>query len=486
MEILDSVTVGSSGGGVPSMLGFFGSSFDGANDSVRRGAAEWSAWDERCELDTFEHGVLTGRIRWLTENVGFAKSIINGIATLRGHVTPYAATEDDDWNDLVDAYVLEKGGNALTFDNAGKFDLFTIQETLSLHQLVEGDHATIFTGDDAGNPLFQFVTSQNLVNPSGSAPAGLEWINGVLVNNAGKHMGYNFRGRKSGDDHKVPARDVALFCQYGRTAGVRALPPLAHAVNHAVDITEIWADLKHGIKAANLFGFAISGGRGASKGAQAGVTAKLLNKKVTVGGQEIEVEEVDGGGRALHLNEGAQVTTLSDARPHSNQTDFINMLIGDICAGTKYPPEVLYSLGSHTSPEMRFIMARAKKRVHADRMMLDRWVCRVRAYMIAKGIENGDLPRPRANFAWWKCVTMGQADPTIDRAKDKQDWEAVLAGGMSMQVFCAERGIYWKDHLGQLVKLRQYFATQFPDEDINHFFKFADGALATAEDFRQG
>lgn len=436
-----------------------GSGFDAANKSSKRGYVQWSAVDSWDDLEEWDRLELYKGSRWLTENVGSAKNLVLGISTMIGSLRRLSITGDADLDERIDDYLMERFGEALSFDVAGKFDFYGGQEMLNRHRLVEGDHCTILTESEAGEAMYQFLESTQLENPGRKAPGNYRWRDGVLLNPNGLRVAYSFRQPGKKVKHKIiPARDVVMFGEPQRCGHHRAIPPLAHAITNLIDVTEIRSDVKHAIKTSGLFGAIISGDTAAGgANPNAGAFSKLKGVKGP-DGEEMKYEQVNegSGGGIFRTGANAKVDVIKEARPHQNQRDLMDDLIRDAYAGMGYPPEVLWHLSSNTGPEVRSMMARCKQKVASDRRLLHKYIERISTYAIAKGIRAGKLPRPKAGLKWWKCETVAQADPTIDRSRDRDEWELVQKRGKSAQRFFGERGEHWKDQVHAWIELEEH------------------------------
>lgn len=430
----------------------FGSAYDGANWSERRGHVDWTTLDTRLELDAFSRDELVRRVRWLTKNVGFIKGIVNGLSDLVGYLMPQARTGDAEWNAAAEVNYHARAGAPLVFDSSGKFDVFDAQLLQTRTWLRDGELITALTETPTGGARVAFYESHRLANPE---KAGESWLDGVQANEMGRHVRYGITTRKGGVK-QLDARDVIYFGDWESCGHHRSVPPLAHAVNHAVDITEVWADTKHAIKTAGLFGAYITNQDEKASRERAGLGHNLVAKKNTEGDvfNSAEVWAGGGGGGVPELQRGKDLRILHDARPHPNIRDLIRDLIRDIALGVKCPPEIVWELSGLTGPGVRFLLERLERWIEGRQKPLRAWAQRHWIYHVAKEMKAGRL-RPCRDETWWKVAWIGQKSMTIDRSRDKDQLDLYEGGMTTLSDYYAQRGKDWEDQIRQKILERK-------------------------------
>jgi TusA-related sulfurtransferase len=333
----------------------------------------------------------------------------------------------------------------MNFDRAGKFNFRSAQRMLQIKKRVDGDILTVLTTNDAGTaPAVAFYEAHQLANPENGGEA---WQDGVKIGKGGVHLAYGLKG----DDDKVtvvPAGSVIYFGAFDSPGHPRAISPFAHAVNHSIDITEIRADTKHGIKAAAQVGLQAYSDTQAQQGkAQQGMPG-VLKKEVVRGGTNADGEEEKwvvqtrkayGGGALADLPPGKKLEVLHDARPSTNQMQFMDELIRDISVGFGLPPEVIWKMINLTGPGVRFIMDYAGRWIEDEQAQLEEWAERVWLYFTAWEIVHGNLELPKkadkkgAESDWMEVEFLPQRDLTIDRGKDGKLQLEILDRGLGTE-----------------------------------------------------
>ena len=227
------------------------SGYDGANWSESRGHLWWPTLDPRLELDSFSREEIVRRIHALKANVGLVRGLIRNSADLIGWQTPQAISDDEEWTNLAEERFRDCCYEAAAFDVAGQFDFEDAQPMLMRDALTNGDVITILTKWPDGAPRFAFYSSSQLANPEDCGPA---WRDGIQFSSVGRHLAYGLRNSTTGKVAIFPASAVIYFGEFDAPGEDRPVPPLAHAVNHVHDISEIFGFTKQGIKAASLLG----------------------------------------------------------------------------------------------------------------------------------------------------------------------------------------------------------------------------------------
>lgn len=447
----------------PSML----SGYSGANFSTRRGKLWWPTLDTRRELDSFSRDEILRRVRWLRANVGVVKGFIKNGAMLVGYLTPSAETKDAEWNALANANFRQRAGSKELFDVAGKFNFFTAQSMLMRSALTDGDHLTALTSNPYGGAAFAFYEAHQLRQPKGAKDK--RWKDGILTSPAGRHLLYGVGDAERVD--AVAARDAIYFGQFERSGHHRAHPPLAHAVNHALDITETWGDVKSALKINGLSGLArtqkLEHDFGRDEGMVGQVNRRLI-KKSDGTTSEYKTEEVFAGGQIPKLAPGEDLKVISDPRPHQNHRDFTGDLMRDMSNGYGLPLELTWQIANLNSAGVRYVLDVADRWIKDWQLELTIWCHRVWAFHIAKEIKAGRLPLPQ-DENWLHAVSWTpRRNLTIDRGKEsKMRLDEIDAGCGTWSDFYREMdGSDWRPKIRQRIAEKKFAMEECEREEI--------------------
>jgi capsid protein len=430
------------------------SGYDGANWSEARGDVWWPTLDARLELDSFSREELLRRIHWLKANFGFIRGLIRNSADLIGWQTPQSQSGDPEWQDESEEYFRDCTGEAAAFDVAGKFDFDDAQPMLMRESLTNGDMLTVLTKWPDGSPRVAFYGTSQLENPPDCGPS---WRGGIQFTSSGRHMAYGIRDSLTGKVAVIPAGSCIYFGEFDSPGEDRPVPPLAHGVNHAHDITEVFAFTKQGIKSASLLGAVREQKENAKPRAKQGLTGTSRVVK-DANGNRFKVADVWSGAQIPELDPGETIKLLHDERPSQNVMDFIRTLIRDIAIGWGLPPEVVWEMLRMTGPGVRFVMDVADRWIKCRQKRHKSWGKRVWRYVIACGIQNGDLRMPKKDpktgrEKWWAVSFTSQRNLTIDRGQvSRAKLDELSAGVSTLSDWEEMDGRDWKDRGKQRIR----------------------------------
>ena len=446
------------------------SGYDAANFSEARGQIWWPTLDTRQELDSFSRTEILRRIHWLKANFGFVKGLVRNSADLIGWQTPQAQSGDEPWDDLAEGYFRDCCLEAAAFDVAGKFDFEDAQPMLMREALTNGDVLTVLTKWPDGSPRVAFYSTSQLANPKNPAKS---WRDGIQISATGRHVAYGIRDSATGDVSVVPAGSCIYFGEFDTPGEDRPVPPLAHAVNHALDITEVFAFTKQGIKSASLLGAVREQKENATPRARQGLTG--APRTVTdADGRRFKVADVWSGSQIPQLDPGETIKLLHDERPSANVMDFIRTLIRDVAIGWGLPPEVVWEMLRMTGPGVRFVMDVADRWIKCRQKRHRIWARRVWRYVIACGIQSGSLPMPAVDPAlgrsrWWSVSFTSQRNLTIDRGQvSRAKLDELSAGVTTLAAWEEMDGMDWKDRGQQRIREVAWLKKQCEEQGLTY------------------
>lgn len=425
------------------------SGFQGAQYNLQRGQIFWPTLETRDEIDSFSHQELIRRIRWFYANVGFIKGFIKNAATLVGSLRPQSLVEGE-WGDKAEKAFWRVAKNASVFDRAGKYNFLTAQKMLTRQSLRDGDVLTVLTESNASKAaMFAFYEAHQIRNPKKDATP--EWQSGVLVNEEGRHTYYALANGKT-DAVPVPADRCIYFGEFESVGNRRAIPPLAHAVNHGQDIVETWANVKAAIKAASLFAVVRERDATSTQKSQAGMPGAILKTANPQAPGEFNAAEVWGNGQIPQLPPGEKMSVLHDKRPSPEQQAFTETLLTDIASGFGLPLEIIWKINELKSSGVRFVMEVASLWIQHRQEMLEAWCRRVWIYVLAKEMKAGRLEYPPDGIAWWEVDFVPMRDITIDRGREgRMKMDEVQSGLATFSSYHREKGEDWKEAAKQRV-----------------------------------
>lgn len=441
----------------------FLSGYDGANFTERRGNV-WMTTNTRHELDSFSRSEISRRIHWLYINVGFFRGFINNGADLIGTQMPQPQNSDEEWCVLAKQRFHDIAGTAEAFDVAGKFDYHDAQLMLSRGHLKDGDVITALTESESGAGRVAFYEAHQLESPEKAGPG---WDDGVY-SQRGRHLAYGIRDNESGKTAVFSSRDIIYLGEFDCPGHHRAVPKMAHAVNHSLDITEIWADWKSGVKTSALFGAVIERPGTATQPAPKAGLPGTLGTATAPDGSTFSRSQVWGDGTAIsRLNPGETMKVVTDGRPHQNQQDLVENLMLDMATGYGLPLEVIWKMFRLTGPGVRFVMDRAGIWIKQRQKLLRRWCRRIWVYIIAKEIKAGRLRMPK-DGRWWAVKFIAQRNLTIDRSKESRQRQDAIDQALGTYEDWYEEfdGADWRTKLRQRVIEEKFLMAECEEHEV--------------------
>jgi hypothetical protein len=429
------------------------SGFDGANWSSRRGYVYYPTLNTEREVPTWTRLEMTKRSRWLRRNVGFAKRCTKGAAHMVGWLSPRASTDDREWNTLSETAWERGAGSALSFDRSARWNVYSYQPLITESRLGDGDIATVLTSSQTGRAMVATYESHQI----GNATTDLlqdQWRDGirVIADRAVQMRLLDPEDYSSFTD--VNAQDYILHADYLSVGHRRGVTGLHHALNNLLDTTEIWSDVKLGIKLSNRIGYYIAKQAMTGGNAPKGMGGKQTLGQTDIGGDPVIIENVYRGGKMLSLNAGEEIKQLLDQRPHPNSRDFLEDLNRDIAWGLGLAPDVLWNIAKLGGASVRYVLADAQVWIEAQQQLLvDQFLQRFWVYFISKEIKAGRLRPPTDPDWFYKIGWQPQAKLTVDISRDgKLSIDLHRAGLLTAKRWFGQQGLDDEQEIRQYVR----------------------------------
>lgn len=435
--------------------------FDAANYSTKRG------WIDHLPLDTSKEATggtlrtLLQKSRWLCANNGYAGFVVEGLSRLIGYHSIQPATTDKKWNRIAEAAWKNRAKMPSVFDRAGKLNHATWQLALSRRRLRDGDCLDVLMQADSGAAMILPYEAHQIGNGQNGMDIPANLKDGVWVDKFGRHMAY--RLVDPADQMKfanVDATSAIYYADQTNTGRHRAVPPLAHAINDLLDITETFGDMKMGVKLRHYLGvFRKRQHQGAGPmGLFTEPTPTAIadsNSTTTVGGTTttqrnlVNLEDAQATGGVAGLAAGEDLGTISLDSPGPNEQAFIKMLLEKIALGLGLPPSVVFMLAGLTGPEVRLHMGLLARWTEVEMLRLLIAAQKHYFYWLACEFQRGALPFPDDD-QWWMAIYVPQADLSIDRGREgRLALEELRVGANSLGKIWEQKGCDWEDQIEQ-------------------------------------
>jgi capsid protein len=439
--------------------GSSGSGYTAADQSTGRGYVFFPNIDSKTNVSQYVRSEVSRKARWLEANVGLARHFANTLPRMAGPLIPQPATSDTEWNKIALEYFNRTQGSRLVHDQGGMENFSTRQKTILKRGLVDGDCFIGLTTTTTGTARTVFYEAPQV--GSGTKQLAQDgWFDGVQTDRYGKKQAYSILepGNYSREAQVIRA-DKILHCgRFESPQSPRGLTGFIHAINNMLDLREIDNDTKRGIKAGNIVGFYVTNqilnnidAAPAAGKYNTKPDYRAINTATVADPKPIKFEALtEGGGAMLTLNQGQDLKTVNDSRPHQNQMDFKSYLVHDIAAGFSMPVESMWSISGISGPAVRFIMRMAEKTLKEMRSNLIEQFCQPYwVYAIALAQKSGAIPYCK-DTNWWKCSWIAPSALTIDAGRDSlSGMKELREGGTTYQDWYGEDGDDWRKQFEQ-------------------------------------
>lgn len=409
-----------------------GASISGNNQITIGGRAQ----DYNFDLDEWTMENLTTISRALYDNVGFIHGAVNENAryTVGEGIIPLSNAEDQiiaaEHNEYFDAWCKIP-------EVTQQWDFRKVMEITSKAVDVDGVVGFVLTETPSGFPQIQAIAGHRIRSEQGND----EYCNGVKLSSLGRPVAFSIRstGIEGWTYTRIPASSFVLVADVDRFGGVISPSALTPAIVNLRDKKDILTYEKLGVKIGSALGVKLK----TANTNQSGPGLFGIQETVTDSTGAAKVFETISGGAIVQLGHGDDIETFSSTRPSAAFTGFLAYLDRDVAAGLDLPVEFIWDPTALGGTAQRFVMVKAQKRFEERQRMLKRPIETIRNYVIAKGIDRGDI---RPAKGWYKVRWQMPSKISVDVGREAQsNREDFFAGLRTMQEDFGERGINWKD-----------------------------------------
>lgn len=439
--------------------------YNAADQSTMRGFVYFPQLDTRRELTSYTRTEILRRVRWLDANVGFAGRIINGIPRMVAGtglmVRP--STADREWNGERRALYEQRNGTASAFDVGRRWDIYSSQRGTLRCRYRDGDIGGAFVRTPAGLGQVAFFESHRINSGRVSADEINRIFDGVLVDRNNAAVAY----RITGDDDSqvdIPASAFFYLGDYS-SPGKHRTPSILHrACTHMLDITEINAATKKGIKISNQIGYYL-GQAATQAGGGIPPMGEGANPKQQIelaDGTKRTIEQLlTQGGEIPGLPPGVEIKQLLDERPHPNSAEFLKSLARDISWGVDLAPEILWDIAALGGANIRYVMADAQSFVDVEQQnLVDSYLARHYIWDTALEIASGRIRKP-SDPQWMKHAVITPARWTVDRGRDgKLHLEELRSGALTFRRYLGWQGLDFEEEAASWLDEMQFWAAE--------------------------
>lgn len=439
--------------------------FMGAADAPHRTSTAGMPTDSRREITYHSRMQLIKKSRWLYNNMGLIRRMVNGIArysvgTGIGHIP---MTPNEAFNQQLDTYFEDWAGSHVLCDVRRKLSFWRMQKHVLRAMFKDGDtfalkapapDEILATGVQVlGRPRLQWIETQTIGNLGSSLydrdPEG--FVEGVRLDPYGAAVEYSqlldppinqpiFAPQTR---RIVPQEAVLHVYDPERATQIRGLPWIYHGENSALDILDLTALEKHAAKLHAAMAAAI---KKKSADAGKGVTGDLVKQRQAsgTGGKTrvVAFENFASGAGILQLGLDEEFQLFTSTRPSMTFSGFIDYLVRDIAWGFGVSPEFIWAVAGLQGPNTRVILEDAKWLFEEVQDLIVNLFCQpVYMWVIARGIERGEIVVPADVLDPYACAWQGPAKITVDQGKEGTlELERLKNGCGTWEEYWAARG----------------------------------------------
>jgi hypothetical protein len=358
---------------------------------------------------------------------------------------PHFTGSNRKWGEIAENWLLNQW--YLTCDGRGEiFDFTTNLWIDSIALDVVGDSLMILYKTDDGYPQIKilpgvFITNNNEKEIKQGLFKGKRLVNGCVLNDENRVIGYQLQGIDEGFYYYVSTFDCQLLYEPVWHNQYRGVPKLATAILDWADLQDVDQYLKRALKLDSSIGLIKKTETGPN------FTEDIFGQPISTP-SSVAMEYLSGG-EIYYLNPrlGETLEPFTSNRPHPNQSDFIYRIERRAILALDWFPDLLdpSRIGGAST---RLIQDQARAVIKRRQKTLRKRALRAVRYAIAVAIKNGLLPQNDEDWYMWDFDM--PALLTVDAGYDAEaDLNALRLGLTTEAAINAKYGKNWIDTRNQ-------------------------------------
>lgn len=464
----------------------FDGGYIGARHSSGRSMVFDQVADHESEVGSWVISELRRKSRWMRKNTGLPRAVSKDIANhaIGPGMFVLPEMENETANEEYFEYFSQVQKTA---DVSGKQSFYDYQATKVGMTFWDGDAHTIYSLSKSGFPQWQSVRSHNVGNfdVDSNDP---NWVDGVRRNAFGRHVAYRVKTRKG--SKTIPGAFMSQQFLMEDPDQARGLPALSHAINDLHDQLDIMALEKASVKDNARVARVITNravyeeDQEDSPDFNAQIGEPGVYDPTEENTSPLPLEQIFGSS-VVRLGKNERLENFTSARPSPAFMGFLKWLGRNTTSGCGMPYEYSWDSDGIKSSAQRAIQNRINACCALWQRVEARQTLKFYHFAILAGIARGDL---KAYPGWWRAeVFAGAPEVSIDKGRDaRTDMQLVKANLMTLKVFFARKGLFWKSQAKQtLAELVFYNGLGDGEIDVSHPSQAAAGdAIGPANDLR--
>ena len=367
-----------------------------------------------------------------------------------GAFTPLHTGTNAQWGDTAEAWLVEQFFPVCSLLGPN-YPFNTLLNLTSNAIDIDGDSALVLSSTRDGFPQVGLIPSHRIgcrkhyagkdqYVEEGSRFAGYRIVDGVILNDLGRPIGYRILGDTEEDDTDIAAQNVQVLYEAEWCDQLRGISRIARSVTDWAHQEEINEFLLRGIKLASSVGIIhkTEDGSGDGSGFLAGATEDPL----APGNSGVQHSTI-AGGEIYFLKSAANesIEAIKDDRPSQNSEDFIKRIQARAMYSIGWPAEMLDS-SKIGGASVRLVQDLVRRSIATRQTTLERRARMIVIYGIAKAMKEGILPQN--NGDWFKWSFTRGAQITVDNGNEQQALrEGFKLGTTSLQEIASIKGVDW-------------------------------------------
>ena len=369
---------------------------------------------------------LIRKARWLYNNHGFARRIVNGIARYTAGATglwPIPRTEDAEWNRTVaDSFFQNNCTEPFAFDVAAQLNFASAQMQVMRQVICDGEFFWQPVLSKTGRGMVRFLSAEKVKNSNKPGLDQSKWSDGVMLGDYGRPMKYRVITDADGIEFEdVSASELYCVSRMHRWGYVRQPSWLAGAANKIQDVGEIQNYLQQSYKMAAQVAFVIYSPEAGQigLGTQLRKTAGLGlgGEGQPTGPQQITTDMLYAQSGVPQLKPGERMEAFKSEQPGSTFAPLMDALTRDIAWSADVSPELLWNIANIGGANTRYVIADGQTFFEElqNNVLITQFCRPYYKFWLWSEIEAGRIP---ARDDWWRHEWGTPRKPTVDFGRD--------------------------------------------------------------------
>lgn len=369
---------------------------------------------------------LIRKARWLYNNHGFARRIVNGIARYTvgsSGLWPIPRTDDAEWNRTVaDAFRENNCTEPFAFDVSAQLNFSSAQMQIMRQVICDGEFFWQPILSQTGRGMARFLSAEKIKNANKPNLDQSKWNDGVMLGDYGRPLKYRVITDEEGVEFEdVLASDMYCVSRMHRWGYVRQPSWLAGAANKIQDVGEIQNYLQQSYKMAAQVAFVIY----SPEAGQIGLGTQLRKTAgLGVGGegqptgpQQITTDMLYAQSGVPQLKPGERMEAFKSEQPGSTFAPLMDALTRDIAWSSDVSPELLWNIANIGGANTRYVIADGQTFFEElqNNVLIPQFCRPFYKFWLWNEIEAG---RIKARDDWWRHEWGTPRKPTVDFGRD--------------------------------------------------------------------